>query len=755
MQTFRWWDWCNPLWLRAYGFYVFRVSWHLTLLIFSAVFEVMMLLAVRGRLRNGTGGPFALVLLLNVLWVCNYAFDLASDSLEEKLLLLQLRSTFLPFYVVAWFETAYRFAVGRPGLRGGVLAAALVVPLGTVIVAWVPDLMPLAYHSFRVETHGAIAVLRSTSGPWTHVYNFYNYAVGLAALYFVFRSRLHGQKERWWRTVFVAGSLLGIVADALYEFGLSPTPGLNYAPFILPITSGLIALALLGHRFADLAPVARASLVEQLDQWLLVFDRAGTLIDLNRAAAEGLGEPAARLLGRDLDGVLHRWPAAREILRRTRAGERCEVRLGERTCEAAVLPIEAGDTALVHGRIVSLTDISARKTIELRLREAKEAAEAAEAAQSRFLAMMSHEVRTPMNGMLGFAQILADTPLTPEQRDFVDQIDRNGRSLLVILNDILDFSKITAGQLSVEHVACDVGALAANTCRLFEHQARAKDLVLDCRVPADFPASVAADPIRIGQMLANLVGNALKFTQRGGVTVEVAFVPPPDGPAVTIQVHDTGPGIAFEEQDRIFQPFEQADASTTRKFGGTGLGLTITRSLCELMGGSLVVSSEPGQGSTFTATIRVGLPAAPAPTAPPRAPFAPVAPMHALVFEDNLVNQRVIQALLEKQGHRVHLAGDGAQGLAVLAENAEGFDVILMDIEMPVMDGFEAVRRIRASERPGDRSRHIIALTAHAMAGERERALAAGCDDFLTKPVRAEDLHAALARVPRPARTRA
>ncbi len=708
-----------------------------------------MLLVVRGRLRTITAGPFSFVLLLNTLWACNYALDLSSQSLEEKLLLLKLRSTFLPFYAVAWFETAYRFAVGRPGLRGWTLAAALVVPMGTVALAWIPQLVPLAFHSFHVEVIGHVAVLHTTSGPWTHLYNLYNYAAGLAALYFVFRARLHGRQERRWRLVLLAGALIGIIADVLHEVGYSPTPGLNYAPIILPLTSGMIAIALLGHRVANLAPVARAALIEQIDLQLFVFDPSGALIDLNRAAARALGQPTDRLLNRSLPEVLAPWPEIAAFAGTGRAGERREVSLRDNIYEVALLLIVAEDTEFARGRILSLTDITARKQTESQLRQAKEVAEAAEAAQSRFLAMMSHEVRTPMNGMLGFTQLLADSRLNPDQRDQVEMIEQSGRALLVILNDVLDFSKIAAGRIEVEQVRCDAGEVARNTCRLFSGQAEAKDLTLTCQIPESFPSHVVSDPVRIGQILANLIGNALKFTVRGGVDVTLDHEETTKGLFLIFRVRDTGIGISGEAQERIFEPFTQADTSTTRRFGGTGLGLSITRSLCQLLGGTVTVESVPGQGSVFTATLQAARDTGPV-SAPILAPVSKATPLEVVVFEDNVVNQRVIKALLEREGHSVRLAGDGIQGLALLEEGA--CDAILMDIEMPRMDGFEAVRRIRSQESTAQRPQYIVALTAHAMTGERERALTAGCDDFLTKPVHAGALRAALDRVPRLAR---
>jgi CheY-like chemotaxis protein len=259
------------------------------------------------------------------------------------------------------------------------------------------------------------------------------------------------------------------------------------------------------------------------------------------------------------------------------------------------------------------------------------------------------------------------------------------------------------------------------------------------------PSSVISDPVRISQVLNNLVGNAIKFTSVGGITLDVE-APGPD--LIAFKVTDTGIGIAPENQTRIFTPFNQADASTTRRFGGTGLGLSITRRLCELMGGCLTLSSTLGQGSVFTAAIRSRfVTEAPAISATnPAVSATTETTLKLLVCEDNSVNQAVIRAFLTRLGHQVTLVDDGAKGLAALER--ERFDAVLMDLEMPVLDGYEAVRRIRASEQTGGPRTYIIALTAHALKGERERCLALGMDDFLTKPVNMPALKAALHQVP-------
>jgi signal transduction histidine kinase/CheY-like chemotaxis protein len=724
------------------------MSWQISLLLFSFVFELMLLLLVVGRLKTVAARPFYLGLLLNALWAVNYALDLSSDSRAEKIWLLQLRSTFLPFYALVWFETAFRFARGQPFLRGRWLSAALVIPVITVGLTWFPGSDAyLRFDTARLAAAGSLTLLRLSTGPWIEVYNFFNYSVGVALLYILFRTRLHRRGQRSGLLLFIFGVVLGMIADALHGFGLSPTPGLNYAPIILPLTSASIAAALAGRRLLDFAPVARAAVVERLGECLLVFDSDNRLIDLNRATAVALGVPIAQLIDRSAEEVLAPWPEAHAFLQSTAAEKRSEITIGDAVFEASVFSIESGTAHRARARVLCLHDITRRKQIERELRLAKETAEAAEAAQSRFLAMMSHEIRTPMNGVIGFTQLLAESPLSPEQREQVDTIDQSGRSLLVIVNDVLDYSKIAAGQLEIERVPCNVAEIVQRTARLFAKSVRDKGIALNVSIASNVPTEVASDAVRLGQILTNLVGNAVKFTDTGSVTLEVTAAD--GGEVLVFVVRDTGIGIPPEQQARVFEPFTQADASSARRFGGTGLGLTITRRLCELMKGTLACESRPGHGSVFTATISVGHALAgtvPAKPTPKPETAVDTRRLRLLVFEDNRVNQAVARALLIRLGHQPAFAADGEQGLAVLAQ--ESFDAILMDVEMPGMDGIEVTRRIRATEPVSGPNRYIIATTAHALQAERERCLAAGMNDFIAKPLLLESLQDALARVP-------
>jgi two-component system sensor histidine kinase/response regulator len=496
-----------------------------------------------------------------------------------------------------------------------------------------------------------------------------------------------------------------------------------------------------------------AHTLESVDELVVICGPDDNILFVNRAFSRAYGYEEAELVGEHISIV--RSPidgpsVVNEILPATLTGG-WRGELWNRRKDGSDFLILLTTAAVLdsEGRLQATVgvsrDITEAKEFEAELKRAKEEAERANRAKSEFLATISHEIRTPMNGVIGMTSLLLDTDLDATQRDYADTVRKSADALLSIINDILDFSRIEAGKLKIEATPFDLAAVIDGVSGILAPKAGANGLALLVDYPETLPRHFVGDPGKIRQVLMNLVSNALKFTPRGEVRVTV------DCPrwnaqtvAMRVAVQDTGVGIPEDKLELVFEKFSQVDSSNTRRYGGTGLGLAIARELIAVMGGSIGVESRLGHGSTFWFTMPLRLASGPAADlhVVEREPVAGVAArVRVLVAEDNVVNQRVAAGMLKRLGLTADVAGNGIEAVEKCAHSP--YDVVFMDCQMPEMDGYDAAAELRRREDAGRRMA-IIALTADARSGTRERCLEAGMDDYIVKPVKLDDLRQAI-----------
>lgn len=593
------------------------------------------------------------------------------------------------------------------------------------------------------SSEGHLARFRLDGGPWSD---------WLSTGTMTIPNLTHGRHS----ILFEAKDRFGTKAKKTPQLSFEiAAPLLQQPVFFVPVGISLVAALLAVYAFINRTYQHNRKLAEKEESFraLIEYSSVGiTLSDHNRRVFYAspalriiLGYEPQELLGDFNPGLIHPGdlPAVqsriKSLLATTGLTQRSRVRMKHKNGEYRWIEIISRnlfDNPAVGAIVTNMRDITDSTNAEIATAEARQRAESANQAKSDFLAMISHEIRTPMNGITGMCQLLLETNLNKDQQDYSETIAQSAQSLLALINDVLDFSRIEAGKLNIERAPIDLSVVLSEVVQLMRIRAEEKGLKIKTTYPADAPRAFYGDALRIRQILFNLTGNAVKFTETGEINLdaEIEFSAA-SRYTISISVRDTGIGIDPEKLETVFHKFTQADLSTTRRYGGTGLGLSISRSLAELMGGTIVAQSVPGQGSLFR--LQIQLDAAPENALQRRESSSnalqPLSEsLDILLVEDNKVNQKLALRLLDRLGCKAKVASNGLEALTML--DRYNFDLILMDCQMPEMDGYEATRRIREREH-GTKHIPIVAITANAMESDLERCLTSGMDSYLTKPI--------------------
>jgi PAS domain S-box-containing protein len=698
------------------------------------------------RQRNVPGGPyFVLVTIAAAVWSFTNAGEMAAMSLGDKI----LWGKFSYFAVVtigpSWMLFALQYTRQAPRIPWRWQVVVWTFPLVIFLAVWTNELHGWVWPSVTPTSDIPGDPAFFEHGPLMLANVAYTYLMLVIGVVVLIRSTLHMpplyRRQIWG---MLAGMLMPWIGNMIYLSGITPLHGIDFTPIAFTVSSIPVSWTVFRFRMLDIVPVARDAIIEAMRDSVIVLDRLNRVIVINPAACQMIAAQPNEAIGQPFRIVAKSWPELVAL---------CEQSLELQTeiawkdqvwIDLRISPLYDRRNRLT-GKMVIGHDITLQRQAQATLIEAKEAAEAATRAKSEFLANMSHEIRTPMNGVIGMTSLLLDTQLNGEQLEYAETIRKSGDALLDLINDILDFSKIEAGKLELEMQPFDLRKCIESAIDVVAYNANQKKLALRYTLDYNLPAALIGDVTRLRQILVNLLGNAIKFTESGEVVIRAQ--PFTDG-FIHFMIRDTGIGIPPERAGRLFQTFSQVDASTTRRYGGTGLGLVICKRLVEFMGGIIWAESEGirGKGSTFHFTIRAD-PAQLEPSAdkPAESSFddrmGSRHPLHILLAEDHLINQKVMLRLLERMGYRADVACNGVEVLQ--AFERQDYDVILMDVQMPEMGGVEATQRLHA-DLPPERQPRIIALTAGVLESQRAEYLAAGMDDYLSKPVEVVALRAAL-----------
>ncbi|QGG48350.1 hybrid sensor histidine kinase/response regulator [Heliorestis convoluta] len=697
--------------------------------------------------RNKAGvNAFVGLSFATSIYALGYAFFLTSQSVPEYLFWLKFQYLVIPLIPVLWLLMSLYYSQMDRYINKWTLTVILIIPVITYFIIYTSQFSHWFHADFSFDRTGPFITAVIGHGFWYLIFVGYLYLCLLlgSLIMVIFRNQVTAIYRRNINYMLI-GLLFPVIGHMLYFTKISP---IDLAPIFVCFMVFFQAVAILNLRFFDLVPIAYGKVFDSIQDGVIILDSADRLIEFNSTAASFFPILNAEALTQKAPDLLRDYPALREqIIRVIEKADIEVVGVEERFYFYSRLSPIYNNKKYV-GKVILLSNMTEKKKAEAELKKAKEMAEEANQAKSRFLAIMSHEIRTPMNGILGMNDLLLKTPLNVEQRDYALTTQESTEVLLSVINDILDYSKVEANKLVLENIAFDLNRTVQSVIKFFTKQASEKNLTLSVDVTPQIDKALLGDPTRLQQVLLNLLSNAIKFTHSGQICCKVT-VQSKDEKSMNIHfvIADTGIGIDEIHLNSLFSPFVQADASMSRSYGGTGLGLAISKQLVELMGGAIGATSKKGEGSTFFFTIPFdvaeSLPLENSGSTSTPLTVASEPPLWkierpVLLVEDNRVNQKLAVFLLNKLGLTVAIARNGREAVEAVQERE--FELIFMDCQMPELDGFEATQLIREWEANSERRTPIIAMTAMAMQGDRQRCIDSGMDDYISKPIKMEQI---------------
>lgn len=688
------------------------------------------------RPAKGSISLSVLMMFISMWIVCQLVY-ITSINHATKIFWHEIKYVPIAAVPIAFLYLIAEYTNRKKLINKRILTILLIIPIITFII-----ILTNGYHGLFRQEIGFVKVdnlevIVAENGNWFWVNLGYIYillfkGLLLLLLEYIYLPKLYRKQAR----IIIVATIIPWVYNALYLTKLRYEIYVDITPLAFSLTGLLAFWSLFRYKFLDLVPIAKELVFDSIEDMVIVLDNHMRIVDINLSAKNILEVDSIKVIGMHLEDVMPRLAAIINVENKIRIDERKIVIRNEyidRLYEVRrTLILDKRDRKV--GYQILLHDITEREKNMEEIKASRERAEAANKAKSIFLANMSHEIRTPMNGILGMIDVMTSSTEDKEQRENLDIIKSSAESLLVLINDILDYSKIESRKMKLEEIEFDVRKVVEDSIKLFTYKGSEKGLEVTYRVDDDIPHQLFGDPLRLRQVINNLVSNAVKFTSEGFIRVEVKAAKDLMGKRVLrFVVSDTGVGIPKEKIACLFNSFEQIDSSTTRKYGGSGLGLAIVRDLVELMNGSIEVESKINKGSSFIVDIpfRVYMKEKNAlkEIATTKENALKHSNVNILLAEDNKVNQLIMMKMFKKNGAHVEIAENGEEVLAKLGKGI--FDIILMDVQMPVLDGYETTRKIRDKniETP------IVALTANALKGDRERCIECGMNDYIAKPV--------------------